>query len=527
MKNQVCSQHIFEPNNECAKEAIHGDDGSESSPTVFVSLKITDEEGITNNEPPSVDRGDPGVNKIYETNEEVIHSEFVSASAVDAAVTKNIENHDVRADTGVNETAEMTKEDKNSTENSVSSSSPPAILDSSEGLKINENTEKLVTNNWTILKDFKFSPLDSTLADIRKKLMELEFFNLDASVGFNKISKIDQLVGFPPNNRGVDENFNHTDGYSYSMAQKTTTKIGIIWITVEGTKNESVIVEWMSKEEYFTFLESSQMYVWVKGNKFPVNIKVEPTPVVKVTNEMSSSYLSSSLWLPVASSVQTSTISDVIPMNDADANVDSRINDLLPIAIEEPDNVVSPSTITNPHTFVAGTCSTVGNDPLLFLSEKIPECNELDFVKSYVTIDGGNLPYHHTLQMIELDYSTHDGYLAESGLIKDLELSGKSDSKCGKEKVNIIVGGMDSELQPFYYCDPKNCLGDNNKTRFPCPTEFIDFKYQAQRCEYFYYEQYDAIILKRKYNDKSSFVKRLYLSRCKVHLFIRFEELKP
>ena len=155
-----------------------------------------------------------------------------------------------------------------------------------------------------------------------------------------------------------------------------------------------------------------------------------------------------------------------------------------------------------------------------FLSDKIPEYNELDFVTSYVTIDGVNLPYLHTLQMIELDYSMQDSYLAESSLIKDLESCGKSDSKSGNDKVIKLVGGMVSELQPFFYCDPKNCLGDNNKTRLPCPTEFIDFKYQAQRCEYFYYEQYDAIILKMKYNDKLCFVKRLFLSRCKVRCFI-------
>ena len=132
-------------------------------------------------------------------------------------------------------------------------------------------------------------------------------------------------------------------------------------------------------------------------------------------------------------------------MSDADANVESRINDLLPIAFKETDNVVSPSTLTNLPTFVAGTCSTVRDD---------------------------------TLQMIELDYSTQDGYLAESSLIKDLKLSGKSDSKCGNENVKTIFGGMVSELQPFYYCDP-----NNNKTRFSCPTEFIDFEYQAQRCD--------------------------------------------
>ena len=54
---------------------------------------------------------------------------------------------------------------------------------------------------------------------------------------------------------------------------------------MQGTKKESVIVEWMSKEECFTFLESSKMYVWVKGNKFLVNMK----------DEIRSSYLSSSL----------------------------------------------------------------------------------------------------------------------------------------------------------------------------------------------------------------------------------------
>ena len=135
MKNQVCSQYIFESNNECAIKAIHSDDNSKSSPTVFLSLKGTHAKGTTNNETPS------------ETNEEVIHPEYVSASDVDA---------------GVNKTAEMTKEDNNSTENSsVSSSSPPTILDSSEGGKINHNTEKLVTNAWTILNNFKFSSLEN------------------------------------------------------------------------------------------------------------------------------------------------------------------------------------------------------------------------------------------------------------------------------------------------------------------------------------------------------------------------------
>ena len=69
--------------------------------------------------------------------------------------------------------------------------------------------------------------------------MELEFFYLGASIGFNKISKIDQLVGFPLNNRGVDENFNHTDGYSYSLAQKPTIKIGVI--AVDGTKMKVIL----------------------------------------------------------------------------------------------------------------------------------------------------------------------------------------------------------------------------------------------------------------------------------------------
>ena len=69
---------------------------------------------------------------------------------------------------------------------------------------------------------------------------------------------------------------------------------------------------------------------------------------------------------------------------------------------------------------------------------------------------------------------------------------------CGNETVKTIVGGMVSERQPFNYCDPKNCLGDNNKTRFPCQTDFIDLKYQAQRCNYFYYEQYDAVIFEKE-----------------------------
>ena len=43
------------------------------------------------------------------------------------------------------------------------------------------------------------------------------------------------------------------------MIQKTTTKIGVIWIPVNDTNPKSDIVELMSKEEYFTFLESSQM----------------------------------------------------------------------------------------------------------------------------------------------------------------------------------------------------------------------------------------------------------------------------
>ena len=77
MKSQVLSQQSFESNNECAKEVIHADDGSESSPTVFLSLKGTDEEGVKNYETLYFDHGNPGANKINQANEEVLHPEYL------------------------------------------------------------------------------------------------------------------------------------------------------------------------------------------------------------------------------------------------------------------------------------------------------------------------------------------------------------------------------------------------------------------------------------------------------------------
>ena len=68
--------------------------------------------------------------------------------------------------------------------------------------------------------------------------------------------------------------------------------------------------------------------------------------------------------------------------------------------------------------------------------------------------------------MIELDCITQDDYLAESSLIKDLELSENSIVSVIMKKSNNC-GGMLSALQPFCCRDPKIAKKITIRLNFP------------------------------------------------------------